>query len=261
MQKKVRFGEILLSSCMGSVYVCIKVVIINKIMPFGVLGMVIENIATYITVPLIMIRIAFGRSDIREGFKRYFMFVMMFIFISGVSSFIIYNIFAWNVAIDNIMGRLLVLVGSCLCIEGIKTLREICTENIRKKTKVIIQYKENEIEGVGLFDTGNSLMDPVYGKPVTICEDSLFGIDVRGNVNLEELQGAHLIPFRTIGNSRGMLLAIRVNCLKIYKGTNAAIEIPDAVVGLYSGKLSLSNEYNIILHPLNNRKVGEKYVN
>lgn len=247
---RVKIRRILLSALIGAIYVCLKVFFIRYISLLGFLNSVIEGLLTYIVIPCVMLKVLYGaKTYIR--FKTYYIFMLVFVLTTGIASAITYNTPIGGIRQSSILGRVLILLCSCLFIKGIVYMKEVSVESKQTKLRVVIEYKGKRIEGIGLVDTGNSLIDPIYGKPVTICEDGLFGIDVKSEVRLDKLQGAHLIPFRTIGNSKGMLLAIRVDCLKIYKGTNATTQIQDAIVGLYSGRLSLSQEYNIILHPLN----------
>lgn len=253
VNKQAKIKRILISALIGAIYVCLKVFFIKFIILPCFFGRIIEGLFTYIVVPIVMLKVIYGwRRHIT--FKIYYTFLLVFVLTTGIASIITYNTVIGEIRQNSIKGRILVLLCACLVVKGIVAMKEVSCELKQTKLRVVIDYKGKKIEGIGLIDTGNTLIDPIYAKPVTICEDRLFDIDVRSDVKLDELQGAHLIPFRTIGNSRGMLLAIRVDCLKIYKGTNATIEIQDAIVGLYSGKLSLSNEYNIILHPLNSRK-------
>lgn len=247
---RVKLRRILLSALIGAIYVCLKVFFIRYISLLVFLNSVIEGLLTYIVIPCVMLKVLYGaKTYIR--FKTYYIFMLVFVLTTGIASVITYNTPIGGIRQSSILGRVLILLCSCLFIKGIVYMKEVSVESKQTKLRVVIEYKGKRIEGIGLVDTGNSLIDPIYGKPVTICEDGLFGIDVKSEVRLDKLQGAHLIPFRTIGNSKGMLLAIRVDCLKIYKGTNATTQIQDAIVGLYSGRLSLSQEYNIILHPLN----------
>ena len=92
---------------------------------------------------------------------------------------------------------------------------------------------ERTAELTALVDTGNTLSDPVTGRPVMVAEgDSvkeLLPQDCRpGPEDLRDPAGAvarlsagsckgrfHLLPYRAVGVDRGLLLALRVDRLEL----------------------------------------------
>lgn len=70
----------------------------------------------------------------------------------------------------------------------------------------------------GLIDTGNSLVDPITGKQVlvigadVVCK--LTGLTrqqlIRPVENIGAIPGLRLIPYKTVGQSGGLLLAIQI---------------------------------------------------
>lgn len=138
-----------------------------------------------------------------------------------------------------------------------------------------LTYGENSIRIIGLLDTGNSLYDPFYKKPVMIAEFSAIeplltvrqsGLlqsmldTVEGNQNrnsnslacgLEEEEEDRLnimmIPYHSIGKNNGILPAIVMNRVVIWNG-DEKIQTEKVNVAVRSEKLSKGNEYQIILH-------------
>lgn len=98
---------------------------------------------------------------------------------------------------------------------------------------VRVQLGRRELELTALVDTGNTLTDPVSGRAVLVAEGErlsrLFPPDHRpeqrdfrdpagalARLGTDDWQGRfRLLPYRTVGVSRGMLLAVRVDSLQI----------------------------------------------
>jgi stage II sporulation protein GA (sporulation sigma-E factor processing peptidase) len=142
-----------------------------------------------------------------------------------------------------------------------------------------LTYGDKNIQIIGLLDTGNSLYDPIYGKPVIIVEYSalipLLSIDqanilkemidsVEGNSDTskaktyfpknsiynnygEERLNIMLIPYHSIGKKNGMLPAIFLNRVVVKDGEEQICN--EKVLAAVSGsKLSKKSAYQMILH-------------
>lgn len=140
-------------------------------------------------------------------------------------------------------------------------------------------YGDKSVRIVGLLDTGNSLYDPIYGKPVLIAEFSALApllsvrqsnmlqvlLDtVEGNVSATNKNEASLessinydddedrlnimmIPYHSIGKKNGMLPAIVLNRVVIWDGEEQICN--EKVLTAVSGnRLSRQSEYQVILH-------------
>lgn len=108
---------------------------------------------------------------------------------------------------------------------------------------VAITENGENVEMKALFDTGNSLTEPVSGRPVSIVEENAttkLWLETRP-------QKYKVIPFRSIGREHGILEGTTVDELIIRKGDGQIVE-KDAVVALYKGKLSKDGSYQMILN-------------
>lgn len=89
----------------------------------------------------------------------------------------------------------------------------------RELLPVKISHRGREVELLALQDTGNTLRDPVTGEPVLVVDarmgSLLLGLepeDFRDPVKTmgqKLVPGLRLIPYRTVGNPGGFLLAVR----------------------------------------------------
>lgn len=112
----------------------------------------------------------------------------------------------------------------------------------RSFVPVELQLGERTVHLTALQDTGNTLTDPITGKPVLVVDwqsaKKLTGLtreQLRHPVeSMGLMPGLQLIPYQAVGQSGGMLLALRVPRVQIgtWKGSSLVAFAPD---GLESG--------------------------
>lgn len=88
----------------------------------------------------------------------------------------------------------------------------------REYVNAELQYGQNRVRVVALRDTGNGLRDPVTGEPVLVVSAGvawrLTGLSREQlrcplqTMAAGQIPGLRLIPYRSVGNSGGMLLAL-----------------------------------------------------
>lgn len=93
--------------------------------------------------------------------------------------------------------------------------------------EVELRRGEKQVRLLALRDTGNTLTDPVTGKSVLVADaqsaETLLGLtpaqlaDPIGTLASGILPGLRLIPYRAVGVADGMLLAIRLEEVRIGK--------------------------------------------
>ena len=91
--------------------------------------------------------------------------------------------------------------------------------------EVELRRGEKQVRLLALRDTGNTLTDPVTGKSVLVADaqsaETLLGLtraqlaDPVGTLASGILPGLRLIPYRAVGVAGGMLLAIRMEGVRI----------------------------------------------
>ena len=111
----------------------------------------------------------------------------------------------------------------------------------------------DEVTVSALSDTGNSLKEPVSGKPVSIIEEGV----------LERLDGIRipekfkLIPYHSVGKEYGMLEGYEIPEI-VVEGDKGNIRWQKVIVGISKNKISANGKYQMILHPdLCNEAPGE----
>lgn len=117
----------------------------------------------------------------------------------------------------------------------------------RKIYEVTIRMGENVVKTRGLLDTGNSLSEPVSGRPVPVAEwrvvSSLLpaGCTKDNFIRYVPPERIKLIPYKSVGNENGVMWAVRADEMSL---GDRIVEKP--LVGIYEGMLS--EDYGILLH-------------
>lgn len=115
----------------------------------------------------------------------------------------------------------------------------------REQTVVTAELIEGNVRIVteALIDSGNTLYDPIGGKPVSVVERGV----LEGRIELERPERFRLIPYHTLG-SRGVMQAIEIEKLKV-KRAGQELLFEHALLGLYNGEVTRNGSYRLILHP------------
>lgn len=152
----------------------------------------------------IMSGIAFGLD--RSGLRRGILFILLSMALGGI---------ALGLGNRGVTGLIAAAMGLCLlCAIGFRTgaMRQ-------KYSTVQISRQGRTREMTALQDTGNTLRDPVTGQPVLVVGADvawdLLGLTVRQLESpietMVQMPGLRLIPYRSVGQPGGMLLAMKMD--------------------------------------------------
>ena len=104
---------------------------------------------------------------------------------------------------------------------------------------VELSYGGKQMRLTALCDTGNTLFDPVTGRPVLVVgaevAQQLTGLTLQqlrspvSSMEQSRLPGLRLVPYRTIGQHSGMLLAMRFSGVRIgnWQGSSLVAFAPE----------------------------------
>lgn len=110
--------------------------------------------------------------------------------------------------------------------------------------KVKLRGNDNEIELDALADTGNSLREPISGRPVSVVEEEYF-LKLSGIRAPEKLKA---IPYHSVGRDNGIMEGYEVPEI-IIKGKEENIRWQKVIIGISRNKISANGKYQMILHP------------
>ena len=134
-----------------------------------------------------------------------------------------------------------VAVGSYyLLIKGWEILRK--AERKQKNIcKVIVHTDTGKHELKALIDTGNTLEDPVTGKPVSIIDK----VAARALCGETPLKGFHYIPYRCVGKE-SVMPAFQIDRMCICTEEEKWVSCP--VFGIGEERIDKQDEYQMILN-------------
>lgn len=126
--------------------------------------------------------------------------------------------------------------GLLLCAGGLWLLCRFLPDGsvgMQQYVPLELTYGQNRVKVTALRDTGNTLRDPITGEQVLILSGSmatrLTGLtqaqlrDPLGTLGARPLPGLRLIPYRAVGQSGGMLLAMRLERVRIGNREQCAV--------------------------------------
>lgn len=141
--------------------------------------------------------------------------------------------------------------GAALC-----ELLSVFVKRGRKKTRLRLVSESRRYEVrfrigerafccTGLLDTGNRLYDPIRGMPAAVLAAEVIPQEERGMPKA-------VLPYHSLGCQHGILYAYAakdVSIIPIGEQEKEAVYLKEMLVGLYEGRLSVKNDYQILLHP------------
>lgn len=215
-------------------------------------------------VNLGMFRIAFGKQNRKGYIKLMGMYWIVAIAFAGFLSFSpqLGSGFHTNRGFLSVSGRELLIKGIVFIImlPIVNQLYQRIKLNRTQCYLLEFEHRGKKIRGMGLLDTGNCLRNCQNNEPVVIAEyqfmKELFSVEEQNylekmlnwncDIQNENIKVVY-IPYHSLGESQGLLLGVYIEQLGIYLG-NERKQIMHNLVGLYPGKISVKEEYQVILH-------------
>lgn len=114
-----------------------------------------------------------------------------------------------------------------------------------------ITHNNRTISVCGLFDSGNLLKEPITSKPVTILEweavKELLNItcDFSDVLNHSDKLKLWAIPFTSLGNPTGIMMAFLVDKIDIFEEN---VTSSKSFIGISEEKLSPNGEYHALIN-------------
>lgn len=228
------------AAAMGAMYAV--VILIMNVQGF------ITMLVTYLVMAELMLMISFGRTDVRNRIKRLCVLYGVTFLVNGLVNAIYYgtNLGKNLVQLANTDTFGNISVGMILCIMLIVgSAAPTITCKLRRDIKisrniyqVLLEIGAEKISVRALCDTGNSLVEPITKKPVSVIEENSLK-----SLNRENMHYL-MVPYNSVGKQHGLMSAFVADRLE----ANGRV-IEKAIIGIYEGKLSQNKKYEMILHP------------
>lgn len=142
----------------------------------------------------------------------------------------------------------------------VSRLIQLLKEYRRKKNRyyqVRIYLGGSILQGIGLCDSGNTLVEPITQKPVVVVEQSLFPVkhdlgkllfEGRGCQGVPEdgMVCGFAIPYHAVGTMHGILPGVIADEIHILSQEGEHV-LKKVMLGIYDGTLSQQGEYHMLL--------------
>lgn len=222
---------------------------------------IINQIFAYFVISFIMCIVTFRKKSIKENI-RICLYLYIMAFLSGgiLNTIYFYTNFQMILKGMNFVTFLVsavlayLIMNQTIHIIKIKMGRTGAKQDI---IKVILCHRGTEQTVSALFDSGNSLKEPISGAPVHIIDyetaDNLLkkNQDIQEKMNINEKisinEKIRIIPYNSLGKKNGIMTAFE--CEKVViniKGTE--IDTGPAYLGIYQGELCAEGKYKMILN-------------
>ncbi len=178
--------------------------------------------------------------------RRFFWKVLgMGLFYGFVIAGVLRTVFVkWNIFTGQDLSVSILLLGAYICVKIGKWCMQ--KNNLKKKKsiyEVTLTSAGQSMQIKALFDTGNSLIEPISKRPVCLMEEELLA-----HITLENPLFLRAIPYRSVGCEQGMLYGVEIPKLEIYAEEKEYIAEQVICAGV-AHKLSTRGTYQMILHP------------
>ncbi len=252
----VKLRCLLLGSAAGALYSCLA---------FTGYYRILSSFAVKASFALLITLLTFGKSKPKPLLKRTAVFFLLTVFFAITVLAVLYftdigiklggiiknGVFYFNIPLWYMF--VACVAASVVTVAAEKLLKHSVTKNC---VKIKITYRGKTAELTALIDTGNTLTDPFNGKKVMVaearCLSCLFDFDIPDfeKDGFETLPpGFRLIPFNSVGNSKGLLAAFVPDMI-----TADQKIITNLTTAIYCGTLCQSGDYNALVGPIDVRK-------
>ena len=191
----------------------------------------LKIVLTYVVIVYVMELIAYGKYNAVTMTRNIIIIYIITFILSGAV-----NAYYWENRVDGInVTKTILLVFFIEIFLVVLVKRSQKDVSITSLYQVTLLVDGNRINVIGLADTGNSLTEPITGKPVSV-------------IQAEELKKIPdkilLVPYNSVGKERGLMRAFVADNMIVNGRT---VEKP--IIGIHKGSFGGNNRYQLILHP------------
>lgn len=255
LRAKFKKINIVLASLLGSV--------VALILPLFRFNLIINSLIK-ILLSLVMVIILKRFTKLKEYLLYYLTFLLLTFVFGGACLFILMS-FDKNFKINNYSTYSLPLGVIVVIIFFIFIIIKNIFKNFysRKKInnlvyKVVIENNDEKDEILGFLDSGNTLVDKLTGKPITIVnfyslknvlkQISITDIILNKETKINKyFNNVHIVETTSIGNNKNKILVLEVQKLEIYLENKVNI-IDNAIIGLTLKNFINDLGYNALLN-------------
>lgn len=209
-------------------------------------------------------------NDVKD---HYILLLLVSLVVDAIISSLVFRI----VSIKQLLKTLLTELAVCICLAGvlgllnnflnssyllltgtmaivflvlmIATIRNIIVQQVLNRetiVSVVLKQGDRTCASYGLLDSGNTLTDPISGKPVCIMTLDLFQ-KLFPNTDVHSLNGYRMIPYCSVGKSKGLMEAFFLETMEVKKEKVSCYH--HVLCAICMDHFSSRAKYEMILHP------------
>lgn len=236
MKKKTKEVRVLLGAFLGSGLSCGAMLLLGTHTVYAFLMLLL--------VGSIMLKISFSIQNGKDFLRCFSLLFLCSFCMGGVCGLI--NRFTffrrWTGKSIFLIGML--WFGYLFIRKGFELMKEFVLHR-SQRADVCLKIQGKEAYCKGFWDSGNSLKDPITGKAVVLLEKAImekYQIPI-------PVKGFRVIPFHSVGMENGVLKGFVADELLIKDENGFEQSFQKTIVAIYEGKLSMKEDYQIILNP------------
>lgn len=255
LQLSVSKKRTMAAAAIGAVWVCLITMIS--------LPNAVEKVFSLVFISSLMIITAFRPKGVRIFFRALAVLYGIAILGGGLVNLVYFHTGAgyylktlvWGQAEQNTKSAAAVLVSAAAVWMTVWLARQLMQYRHRQSGlyTAVLFLGEKAVSLKGLLDTGNQLREPVTGKAVHIAHKEALSLLRLDREDIFKF----LVPYHAVGTESGMLTAVRIDRMELTSQDGHCITIERPLIGLYEGRLSTENEYQLILHTEIETRQGE----
>lgn len=222
-------ASIALGAFLGSFLTCL---VICLPIPYAFIKFILFHGVISVLMVRVGLKITFGKSFLKALLLLY------------ISSFLMGGVFTWLHQYMRVGSLFFALaVGSYFLVQGIWKFITYIQRIQNYKCKVTLYIGSRQLTVDGMIDTGNSLADPLTGKPVCVMSRK----EAKQAFGEEKIHSVRYIPYHSVGKEEGTMPIIEFQKMCIHRADECWIERP--LIGIGDEHISAQGEYAIILNP------------
>lgn len=264
-RRRKRRTRLILAALFGGVWACL--VTVNSQLSRPWFAPWFGTLLTWTAVSFLMVKVAFGSRGIRVFQEQMTLFAMTFVvggavdavyYHSSLGTFVRNRVFHYE---SQSVSAVTLLAGVALGAAGISLGLRAWRSHLRAPDlrRVKLCFRGKTLELCALYDTGNRLKDPVFGRPVHVLELEAAGALLSAEEcrflahfsETAECQAAfpmvHAIPYCSVGQDNGLMPAIFLDEMWLEGEELLRLERP--LIGFSFHPLNQERQYQMILHP------------
>ena len=192
----------------------------------------------------VMLGIGFADWEKKEFLRSLFLLYFCIFCMGGFWNIVLRSRFLWHFAYSGILFAGMLFFICQFVKKGRKIMRELVLHR-SQSTEVCLKVQGKKAYCKGFWDSGNSLTDPITGKAVVLLEK---GIMEKYQIPIP-VKGFRVIPFHSVGMDNGVLKGFVADELSVRDENGYERCFGKTVVAIYEGKLSIKEDYQMILNP------------